>query len=333
MAEQGIAAPLPWQRAQWTRLLRRVAGGKLHHALLVSGPAGIGKRLLADRLGQMLLCARPGPEGACGECRSCGLWRAGTHPDCVRLGPEEAGRQIRIAQIRDELTGFLAHTTGIAARKLAVIDPAEAMNTATANCLLKSLEEPAGATHLLLLSDAPMRLLPTVRSRCEHLRLQPPPWEQGLAWLRSQRGVENAEDLLGAASGCPLGALRIAEAGGLRPFDRAAELLCRAVESPDHAPLLAGEWASEDPREVLGWVQLFLLDLGRWLADPRAARLPRALRHYERLRGRVDAAHVARCLQADFGAMRDAVSTANPNRQLLLEALLIRWSGAPGRAA
>jgi DNA polymerase-3 subunit delta' len=317
---------MPWHVQELERLLKEASSGRLHHALLLCGPSGIGKRLLAERLARSLLCEAPTAEGDCGHCRGCHLMAAGTHPDCLRISPEEPGKQIRIAQVREELVDFVVRTASVAARKLVLVEPAEAMNLATANCLLKSLEEPSADTFLVLVSDAPVRLLPTIRSRCRLLPLRPPAWSQALAWLVSLRGEVGAEDLLGVASGRPLEALRLDQADALRQFDRAAGLLQRAARPDAWVSSLADEVGDLELRELLSWMQVYLADLGRWLADESSSRLPRARAVHAALRPQTSPRAVAAFLVETLRASRDAASTTNPNRQLLLETLLHAWS-------
>ncbi|MFO6082911.1 DNA polymerase III subunit delta', partial [Pseudomonas aeruginosa] len=152
----------PWQQALWSQL-----GGRAQHAhaYLLYGPAGIGKRALAEHWAAQLLCQRPAAAGACGECKACQLLAAGTHPDYFVLEPEEAEKPIRVDQVRD-LVGFVVQTAQLGGRKVVLLEPAEAMNVNAANALLKSLEEPSGDTVLLLISHQPSRLLPTIKSRC-----------------------------------------------------------------------------------------------------------------------------------------------------------------------
>ncbi|MFM7272545.1 MAG: DNA polymerase III subunit delta', partial [Gammaproteobacteria bacterium] len=170
----------------------------------------------------------------------------------------------------------MVRTASIARSKVVLIEPAEAMNHHTANSLLKSLEEPSGQTQLLLVSDGPSRLLPTIRSRCRHLRLRPPAWSEAREWLISRRGEQDSDDLLGIASGCPLSALRLGEGEALERFDRAAALLQRAARPGAWVSSLAAEASDIELRELLGWMQVYLVDLGRWLADPAASCLLRA---------------------------------------------------------
>ena len=322
-----LAAPLPWQLDDWERLSGSIGNDRLHHGVLLGGPAGIGKRLLCEKLAGAILCGHLIEGEPCGQCKNCSLMRAGTHPDLLRIVPEEPGKQIRINQIRAELSEFVMRTCSVARAKVVVIDPADAMNHNTANCLLKSLEEPAADTHLLLVSDAPARLLATVRSRCEQLRLRPPAPEQGLKWLATIVDGADTGAALELACGCPLAALDLLRDGGLGQFERVAELMFRAAKPGAWVPMLVSEYADLDLRVLLEWIFVFLLDFSRSLTtnDSAAARLRRTTGDYVDLSSRSSAHHAARVLQRTVAARRDAMSTANPNRQLLLEALMIDW--------
>lgn len=320
-------APLSWQREEWQHLRAAIAGGRLHHALLLSGPAGIGKRLLGELLARSVLCRAPLDGEACGACRDCELFDAGSHPDLLRVEPEEPGKQIRIDQIRSGLAEFVVRTASVASAKVVIIDPADAMNAHTANCLLKSLEEPSARTHIVLLSDTPARLLQTVRSRCLQVRLSPPPAATAARWLYDVSGADDTADLLGVAAGTPLGALRVRERGGLEEFDRVADMLRRAALPRAWISALVAECADLELAALLDWMFLFLLDLQATLVhgDARTARIVRTASVHAGLLAVASAAHVARSLCRTVEAKRDATSTANPNRQLLLEALLLDW--------
>ncbi|MDQ2695734.1 MAG: DNA polymerase III subunit delta', partial [Pseudomonadota bacterium] len=205
-------ALLPWHQDPWARLWERHRAGRLPHALLCCGPAGLGKRRFAQRFAQALLCQSPDGDGApCGRCRRCRLFAAGSHPDYLRLEPAEAGKSIAVDQVR-RLGEFLGLTSHFGGFRPALLAPADSLNRNAANALLKTLEEPPAAGVLLLVTDAPSRLPATVRSRCQRLAFAPPDPAAALAWLAPQVGGHDPAVLLALAGGSPLTALACSDA-------------------------------------------------------------------------------------------------------------------------
>jgi len=200
----------PWQAEAWQSLWRRRQRGRLPHALLICGPGGTGERAFAEAFLQALLCTGTSEAAACGTCPACHEYAAGTHPDAMRVEPEESGKAIGIDRIRD-LVGRLGLTGGGRA-KVALIDPAESMTTQAGNSLLKPLEEPPGDTVLLLVSARPGRLPATVRSRCQRVAFGLPERTTALKWLQTQGDHAEPERLLDRAGGAPLRALELAQA-------------------------------------------------------------------------------------------------------------------------
>jgi DNA polymerase-3 subunit delta' len=202
---------MPWLRPAWDLFRERMEGERLAHAMLLHGPEGIGKSRLARLMLETLLCAEPGPEGPCGECRSCKLLVGGAHPDAFtvtfRVDPKTQKRkkEILVEQIRD-LIGSLSLTTTFSRRKVALVYPADAMNRNAANALLKTLEEPPGETVILLVAHEASRLPVTVRSRCQALAVPMPNDADAIAWLRSAEGFGegDARDALLSAAGAPV---------------------------------------------------------------------------------------------------------------------------------
>ncbi|GGY21965.1 DNA polymerase III subunit delta' [Rhodanobacter panaciterrae] len=197
---------LPWHAEHWARLQARRQRDALPHALLLCGAAGLGKRAFAQRFVQGLLCSESAGGDPCGHCRSCLLVAAGTHPDVISLsfGLRKDGvlrSEIVVDQIR-ELSSRLAMRSQFGGWQVATIDPADAMNPAAANALLKTLEEPAAQTMLILLGDAPWRLPQTIRSRCQRIEFHLPTAADALAWLHAE-GVRDAAAALDAAGGNP----------------------------------------------------------------------------------------------------------------------------------
>lgn len=210
-----------WHTQAWNNLVQRRARDAMPHALLLCGPPGLGKRSFADAFARALLCQSPRADGqACATCRACRLLDAGSHPDKVHVTFElrDDGKprtEITVDQIRG-LSARLAMTAQFGGFQVALIDPADAMNQAASNALLKTLEEPTPATVLLLLADQPSRLPATIRSRCQRIGFHLPAATPALAWLTAQ-GIDakTAATALEAASGNPGMALEWARSGGL----------------------------------------------------------------------------------------------------------------------
>ena len=177
----------PWLKDVESEFLERFTAGRLPHALLLSGPSECGKVELANRLMSAILCLE-NEYPACGRCRSCQLAASGAHPDGHVVTFEEhpktgeLRKELVIDQVR-RLTASLFLTNTISKRKAALVYPVEAMNTHTANALLKTLEEPPGDTVMILVSNAPARLPATIRSRCQNLDVRLPGTEASLGWL------------------------------------------------------------------------------------------------------------------------------------------------------
>ena len=209
-----MAEAYPWQDSLW----QQMAGRAQHaHAYLLHGPAGIGKRALAERLMASLLCKQPVGLEACGSCKSCSLLAAGSHPDNYILEPEEADKAIKVDQVR-ELVNFVVQTAQLGGRKVVLVEPVESMNVNAANALLKSLEEPSGNTILLLVSHQSSRLLPTIRSRCVQQACPLPSEVMSLEWLaKALPECSDAQriELLTLAAGSPLAAVKL-QAQGVR---------------------------------------------------------------------------------------------------------------------
>ncbi len=153
-------------------LRRSIAANRVAHAYLFEGPNGCGRRTTALALVQALFCGAPVAGDACGTCPSCRKLAAGHHPDLHLLEPLPDKRDIAIEQVR-ELQQVLSLRPYEASRKACLIYPAERMTVGAANSLLKTLEEPPGHAVIILLAAQTDLLLPTVRSRCQHLRFSP----------------------------------------------------------------------------------------------------------------------------------------------------------------
>jgi DNA polymerase III subunit delta' len=212
-------------------LAKALAQHRFPPALLLTGPEGVGKRMLALAAAQALVCEKGG-EDACGACSTCGriarslaslpeLRRAADektdeperrnfmlHPDLTLVEPRRTATRldIRIEQVRALVRQLEGRPFEARARVL-VIDDAHAMTEQAANALLKGLEEPPPTTHIVLVTASPQGLLPTIRSRCQVLRLGPLPAAVVEAYLRDEAGLGPEEARLRASlAGGSLGA-------------------------------------------------------------------------------------------------------------------------------
>jgi len=170
-------------------LRQQIAGGKLRHAYLFSGPTGVGRRTLALRFAQAVNCTQPPvPGDACGKCQTCRQIERMQHSDLTVVQAEEAGAVLKVKQIR-ELQHTLSLTPYAGGYRIALLLRFEAANANAQNALLKTLEEPNPKVLLLLTADDPENLLPTITSRCELLRLRPIAVDDLAGVLESQENL------------------------------------------------------------------------------------------------------------------------------------------------
>ena len=193
--------------------VRAMSAGVPPHAIVIAGPAGVGKTTLAIDLAAGLLCDAPDPaDRPCRECRGCRLVDSGGHADLHRLAPSGPGNQVRIGS-RDgaepgtvrRLIADLALLPVEGGARVAIVERADRLNEDAQSALLKTLEEPPAGVTIILCADQEDQLLPTVRSRCVRIRLGPV-------------GTRDIEEILADAGVAePPVAARLARLAGGRP--------------------------------------------------------------------------------------------------------------------
>ena len=237
------------------RLLELVAGaalrGSLAPSLLFAGPDGVGKRMAAVALAQLVNCAAPSDGDACGVCGSCRRIARGVHPDVLIVAPGATGA-IKIEQVREAIDRA-AYRPFEGRRRVVIVDDADAMVAEAQNAMLKTLEEPPAASAFVLVSSRPDMLLPTVRSRCQRLRFGRLAPAEIAAVLERDHAYEPAEAYAAAAA---------ADGSIGRALDERSEDYVEAREAA--AALLTGVATSTDPRSRL--------DSARTLASGNADR-------------------------------------------------------------
>lgn len=214
----------PWQQPVWETLTGRFP--QLGHGLLFYGKKGCGKHAFAQHFLSWVLCLNKTAVGACGECSSCQWLKSDTHPNYVNITTDEDNKKqnakIKIEKIRD-LLPFVQQT--VDGWRVIVIEPAEALNIASANALLKTLEEPGERVLIILLADHYLKLPATIRSRLQHFAMDRIPPVQSEAYLKQYLQVEMHAKiplLLNLSNHMPLQALSLAQLDWL---NRRAEFL------------------------------------------------------------------------------------------------------------
>jgi len=307
----------PWLSGHWSFFSQRLEQDRLAHAVMIKGPAACGKMNLANAMVARLLC-RENQSQACGECRSCELLAGGAHPDYFELQPEEDSEVIKVGQVRN-LIDKLNLTTSISARKVACIHPADCMNSAAANALLKSLEEPAGITVLILVSDNPGRLPVTIRSRCQTISVAQPDTRLVLDWLESSSGKprDKIKAALEAAGGSPLRAAYYLDSPELDAYGQVREGLATLLVRPGSVSVISGELNELNPADLWRWLSMCTGDVIKSImAGAPVNWLPAESKLH-------DKALLQLQKQADINRQ---MSTTPVRGDLLLQDWLIRWA-------
>ena len=327
----------PWQAESAQRLLSLRA--QLPHAILLHGRAGLGKYQLAQAFAKLLLCEHrvDGATAACGACPSCHWFEQGSHPDVHILQPsamdetDEAGPErkksewISVEQVRHaiDFVQLSSHRNGL---RVVLVNPAETMNAAAANALLKTLEEPPENSLLILVSHQASRLLPTILSRCHQLRVNLPEATQALTWLESQ-GVAEAGLCLGLAAGSPLLATDFAD----EDYQSRRRALLTDLSGAAQTPVLAmaeryAKLAIADYSQLLQWLQ-------QWAHDLQSVKLAdRVYYHHDfstQLRNLAMHVNLGLLLKLQQRLQRARAVVAHPlNVQMVLEDILLEYTSA-----
>jgi DNA polymerase-3 subunit delta' len=311
----GLVYPLPWQMNAWQKLVDLHAVGKLPHALLLSGTDGSGVNRLALGFAQYVMCAKPNASGACGNCSSCGLTIASTHPDFKLLAPEKTGGQIKVDSVRN-VVKFGHNTAQQGGYRVVVVAPAESMNTFSANSLLKSLEEPGEKTLFILISHMPAALLATIKSRCQWIKLPEPTREQGTRWLTSVMSSDvDVDELLDLTNDQPIKALNYYSGGELEQIQKIKIGLDQLAVGRNSALALASAWAR--------WPAMLVIDgIYYWSVNWMKSSILNQTGNARARQG------MQKLVEQILQRRRNVLAGNNPNVQLLLEALMLDLSKA-----
>ncbi len=245
-------------------LTAMLVNNRLPHALLLTGPAGVGKYMLARVLAQAVNCLENDPAKPCGRCEACRKIEREVHPDVVKTEPEGRTRVIKIDTIR-ELRNRSAFRPYEGRTKVFIIREADRMMEAAANALLKTLEEPPPDSLIILTAPEESDLLTTIVSRCLRVNLAPLSRETVEAFLVRERGLSGpqARLLASLSAGC-LG--RVQDMDPEAVWSRRKDLLARLGRSDPGRVDEALDWAADLAADKESWPELFSL-LRFWYRD------------------------------------------------------------------
>ncbi|MFW1676381.1 DNA polymerase III subunit delta' [Pontibacter sp. JAM-7] len=326
----GLHPVHPWFETPLSQVVALHSSGRLPHALLLHGVAGIGKNRLAQAVANYLLCHQPETGVACGHCKGCELNRAGSHPDLFQLMPEEPGKQLKVDQVRN-LGDFIFSTAQQGGYRVVIIDPADALNLAAANALLKMLEEPGQKTLLLLITARMGQLLPTIKSRCQHIQCTAPSAELAQSWLLEQMpelDAELAQQVLSVNRGSPEQALQYlqqSEADLRQLLVKGLADILRQRRSPLE---VAAQWHRQDVDRLLNWFYAILTDILRQTLTEGGHLIEQsdAKNMIAAVAKKANPVKILKLADKIVQERRAILQRQNPNKQLLLESLLLQWS-------
>ena len=284
---------------QFQILWQTVVKQRLPHALMLAGVKGTDKGAFASYLSQAILCQQIDAQGVvCGKCHSCRLVANRAHPNILWIEPEKTGQAIKIDQVR-LVTEFIGQTSLQGEFRMAIIHPADAMNTNAANALLKTLEEPSSGALLILIHDLNGRLPATIASRCQRVSFAPPSREQVLA-----RMMEQSER------------------------DEVLQSLNALLEGKSDAITLAAQFAKYDAMMVLDFCLSYLLDMIKLQMGGEVSDLANQdqIEALVIAKGKTHLAANTELLES-LRRLRAAISQGlNLNKQLVFETILSNWA-------
>jgi len=315
----------PWQIEQWQQTVRRYRQGSLPHSLLLMGMPGLGKLEFASQFSRSLFCEQVDDQGqACGQCKTCLLLDAGTHPDFHLIEPEENSKVIKIDQIR-KLCDVMGRKAQLGGYRVAIISPAECMNTNAANSLLKTLEEPGSMTMIMLVSSQAGLLPATIRSRCQRLEFNRPPTDVSINWLEKQSVTGDIGLLLDLSQKTPLQALSAYRQGYLEERESFVNEFLGLKQGLQNPLQLADKWNKLRPDSCLQWMMSWVMDLIRMKAQADTSQITnRDIKHHlQPIAEQLDLLNMYAFLDKLQVASRQL--TTQVNGQLLLEDVFISW--------
>ena len=249
----------PWLEPIWVDWQKSLNAERFPNAMLVNAPEGLGVNTLLEQLSAALMCTNYESE-ACGFCHSCELVKSGNHPDLHFIQPEKEGKAITVEQVRAS-NRWALESSQLGGYRVIMINPADAMNEASSNALLKTLEEPSSKCIFVLTTSNVSRLMPTIRSRCQQTTVTNPSVKSASEWLDKEVHKAVPAYVLPLADNAPLTAKTMLESGEVEACDKILRQFVQIVDGSDVDLMSFATALSKEPIKHLTWVWHLLSDV------------------------------------------------------------------------
>ncbi|OGT22606.1 MAG: DNA polymerase III subunit delta' [Gammaproteobacteria bacterium RIFCSPHIGHO2_02_FULL_42_13] len=314
---------LPWQTSQWEQLQQCKNNNRLPHALLLVGPAGVGKTDFAKVFAQSLLCEGK-TNKPCGTCRHCSLLNANNHPDYFDIKPDETSRVIKIDQIR-QLIEAVSKTAHVSDAQIVLVNPADMLNRNAANALLKTLEEPEGNVYIILVTNRLSALPATIRSRCQLVKFPLPNASLAAKWLTGQlQNVTEIPLLLRLAYGAPLHVMQFMEEDFLTVRKKLFDVWYAWTKDQATFTQVVSAWNKVEIAQTLAFFQSWVIDIIRInQCDKMHVINQDIIEPLAEISLKISLTELYRLYAKIMESIRWVQSSVNLNSQLVIEDLLI----------
>ena len=253
---------LPWFDQYLTHLDLKL----LHHAFLIGGKEGVGKRQFSLQLSQLILCKEKNEDMPCNACQPCKLFNSSNHPDFYTIKMEEGKKKISIKQVKEIQTSFY-ESSFLNGNKVFLIENAEFLSKDASDSLLKVLEEPPENTYFIITSHRAKQLSATIQSRCSEVFINNPLKQEIENWLKQENiSDENLKLALDLAPGRPLKIKELLDDNILDSRNNFITEISQLIKKGKNIISLSEEWPKDQRALVfkLEWMSNLMMDAIRY---------------------------------------------------------------------
>ena len=314
-----------WLQKGWQLFQGYLKQNRVPHALLITGQKGIGKSELAKQFTYSLLCNQPQNNSLhCGQCQSCLLLTANTHPDFCLIQPEEDKQSISINQIRAVVSDTYLKPQ-FDTYRVVIINPADNLTISAANAFLKCLEEPGERTIFLLLTSKPDKLPATIVSRCQKITVVFPERPLIYKYMKEQGIQNNQETLLRLAQGSILSIQEINDQEVLNQRKECFQDWLAVVARKSQPSIIAEKWQKIPEAILINWLLSWVSDLikNSFITKPEYLTNQDLVKYLQELSQQLDLKELFTLY--DKLLLNRKLLASQLNFQIVLEEILVQW--------